>query len=577
MYVLGRYVLKKTGSEISWPAFIAGLYYMFLPFHQAHAQGHFGAMQMQWLPFIILLALYLWERFTWGKGVLFILLAFIQAVTDEHYMLWLLILAVIALIGNWREVKSKMRQRRWFVSACICILLTGVVVALPYVPTLRLAAQPNSLLTLGTDQTVRFSADLFSFVIPAPWQSIWGSVFNGLFAKSFTGNPAEATQYLGVVVLLALLFFHRDIPRRQKIFWLWVAGIFGLIALGPQLHVFGHVTSMPLPYKLLASLPVWSAIRTVGRAGAMVGLAFSILLLWLLHTHRTNKAVLWLMGIGIAVDFLFMPVGLQSTILSPVYADVKAAAGAAIIELPAGTNYTAASQALYASLWHGKTVLGDIALERQQAADEFTPVKSAPGIRQLLFLRTTELRQDRSEFFNQSLPESLADALQYFDVGGIVIHTDSVSPLQLEAMRTFLEQGMGFTPHIYKDEVAYFFDPASLPVSSDGVFIMRDGNWQNVGFDPKRASVFAEIPKTATITIVNTSSQAKTVTLHASVAAESKADVTVATSGAQAITKPAGQALDVTLPVNPGNTVVIFTANNGQTGIIQNPSFTVQP
>jgi hypothetical protein len=222
-------------------------------------------------------------------------------------------------------------------------------------------------------------------------------------------------------------------------------------------------------------------------------------------------------------------------------------------------------------------VLGDIALERQQASDEFTPVKSAPGIRQLLFLRTTELRRDRSEFFSQSLPESLADALQYFDVGGIVIHEDSVSPLQLEAMRTFLEQGMGFAPHIYKDEVAYFFNPAALPVSSDGVFIMRDGNWQNVGFDPKRNSVFAEIPKNATITIVNISKREKIVTLHTTVAAESKTSVSIGAPGIDATKNQPGEPMTFTLPVVPGNTVVTFTANGIESGIIQNPSFTVQP
>ena len=577
MYLLGRYLLKKTGTGISWPAFIAGLYYMFLPFHEAHAQGHFGAMQMEWIPLIILLELYLWERFSWGKGVIFVGLCFIQAITDEHYMLWLLVLGIITIVAHRREVHIKLRQRQWLRSVIICALLTGLLVVLPYLPTLRLATQPNSLLALGTEQTVRFSADLFSFVIPAPWQSMWGNAFNSLFSKSFTGNPFEATQYLGITVLLAFLFFHRDIPKQQKVFWFWVAGIFGLIALGPQLHVFGHVTSIPLPYKLLSWLPIWSSIRTVGRAGAMVGLASSILLLWLLHTHRTNKGVLWLMGIGVLLEFLFIPVGLQSTALSPVYADVKAQMGSAILELPAGTNYTAASQALYASLFHGKTVLGDIALERQQSTDEFTPVKSAPGIRQLLFLRTTELRRDRSEFFNQSLPESLADALRYFDAGAIVIHTDSVSALQLAALRNFLEQDMGFTPRMYKDEVAYFFNPATLPVSSDGVFIMRDGNWQNVGFDPKRNSVFAEIPKTATITIVNIAKQTKTVTFSVTLAAESKVSAVLTAPGMPAATALPSQLISFTLPVPPGKTIVTFTAQGDGPAIIQNPSFTVQP
>lgn len=575
-FLLARSLPTSPSPQADMAAFVTGLYYMFLPYHTAHAQGHFGAMQMQWIPLILFAGLSLWRRWRWSTVAYLFVLLVIQAWSEHHYILWLTLFAVMAGLYYRKEIGDRLinKSNKLRGLAVLVILAVGIVV--PYLPTLRLAGQHNNLLNLGKDQTVRFSADIFSFVLPAISHPVWGSVANRLFTVDDTFNASEATQYLGLPILLFLIFFHQSIPARQKKFWLIIAGIFGFIALGPYVKIAGKLTTVPLPYDLLAQLPVFSAIRTVGRAGVFIGLAMAILLFWLLLSLVKRKRVYVLISAIILVDFLFLPQASRSAKLSTVYQVIKNQAGTAIIELPAATNYVSASQALYASLAHGKTVLGDIALERAQSSDEFTEVKSAPGIRQLLYLRTTELRRDKPEFFNQALPEALTDTLKYFKVGTILLHTDSLGILQTSALRSFLEQDMGFQPHVYQDDIAYFFDPNKIGVPADGVFIMRDSAFEHVGFDPKRNSVFAEIPTKATITIVNVNNVPKKVTLVISVPQESPASLVVS-DGAQAdVTTQANSQTTFTVTVPTGQSRVTFSPYGNGYAIIQNPQFIVE-
>ncbi len=558
------------------PAFLAGMYFMFLPYHVAHGLGHFGAMQLQWLPLIAwsVLRLYRTQQWTWAivTGILLTVLAW----TEHHYMLWVGIFSVVALVFWRQEVKSfwVAKKGRFIALAVGVWFLASVVV--PYYPTVRLSQQPGSALSLGEAQTIRFSSDLFAFILPASFQPVWGRVFGSIFTDKFTGNVSEATQYLGVGALLLLLFFHQHIPRRQKFFWLLVGGVFGLIALGPYLHVFGHVLPVSLPYSLIQGLPVLSAVRAVGRAGVMIGFSSTLLLFWVLRNelHRLQSAIV-LAGI-LLLDFLFFPMPMQSAALPAVYSALSSATGSRLIEIPTATNYTAASRALFASHAHGKELLGDIALERADTA-ELELIKSVPGIRQLLYLRTTELRRDRSEFFSQSLPESLADALRFFDVGAIIIHTDSVSALQLSSLRGFLEEDMHFTPMVVEDAIAYTFNPSHISVASDGVFLTRD-KWTGVGFDPARQSVFAEVETEATLTTINVTNAAKQAEFAFTIFPFPDSAGRLVVKDEQGVVVAEGvigDSMRFTVPALPGAHTFTFMAVGGKV-VVQNPSLTVR-
>ncbi len=502
-YAMALLVRSITGeASVFAPApMLAGIAYMFLPFHTAHALGHFGAMQMQWIPFIITTALSLFRsRALWKYALLGVLLS-IQAWTEHHYMLYL---GIFTLLAAWvwrRELRAWHGYSKRGLMLLSLIVVIGVF--LPYLPTIKLAATNSGAIVLGEEQTIRFSADAFSFLVPSGQHPLWGDFSHSLFGRYFTGNSSESVQYVGVSLLIALLFFHRHIPVRQKRFWIGVMVVFYLISLGPVLHVYGKVTSIALPYALLQDLPVFSAMRVVARSGAFVGLAVCALFGWVVATNIKTREKKGAIAIGalVLLEFLFMPFPMQSAQLSPVYGRLSSLPGSAVIEVPSATNYTAASRSLYASALHGKTSLGNIALERGADEDAYNTEKAAPGIRQLLYLRTTELLEGRYEFFNQNIAETLPDAMAWLDAHAVIVHTDSLSNAQNDALRTLFAQSTGFTKESFGDADVYILNHAAA--GSDGVFLMRGDGWEHVGYDPKRDSVFGEIPSEAYLTIVN--------------------------------------------------------------------------
>jgi hypothetical protein len=569
-YVVARSLYKEPRATnyklpaINWTAAIAGLYYMLLPYHVAHSLGHFGAMQLQWLP----LAILAWLRFVarptaWNTVGLAAVLA-IQAWTEHHYILWLALFFILYSLFFRPQIQQLVTARLPYVASLGGLLVLFVV--LPYWPTIRLAGQADSLLNLGSEQTTRFSADLLAYITPP------------IFRLAYTGNSVESTQYLGVVALLLVLFFHAGIPRRHSLFWLTVALFFLVVSLGPRLHVLGHILPIPLPYSIVDSWPVFNAIRAVSRAGVMVGLAMAVLLGWTLATQIHRRWAGGLVAGLLLLDFMALPVAGQSVALSPAYAVIARLPGQAIVELPAATNYAISSRSLYMSRRHGKEVVGSIALERAADKAVLQETRSLPALRHLLYLRTGQLRLDRPDFFDQALPETLAETFNWLDVSAVVVQRDSLSALQSAAIHNFLADDLGLAAEEFDDVVVY---PITDAVRSrgDGVFLARDGRWENVGFDEKRGSTFAEVPVEAGVTLYNATDAAQRVQLLFKIAPESHGTMLfVSDEGTQQLLGEGGDDVAVEVAVAPhSKKTAVFRNQLTQKVIIQDPRLVVAP
>lgn len=555
-------------------AFIAGMTYMFLPYHVAHAYGHFGAMQLQWIPFIIVLSISFIRKATQLKVIGLAALLIVQGWTEHHYFLWLMLFATIAAVYYRADVRTALTRRTAY-SGIGILLIAGSIIFLSYLPTIRLALQADSSLNLGYQQLVRFSADPFAYVVPAAFHSLWGQIATPLYADpgGFTGNISEATQFIGFIVLLLIAFFHQQIDKRTKWFWNIVVAIFFIISLGPRLHIFGTVTILPLPYEAIDSLPVFSSIRAVARAGALVGLAATVLFGLVLATQLKRRGSAVAVGVAVLIEFLFLPVPIQSTKLSAAYEYIAADASGTVLEIPAATNYTIASRALYASNKHHKEVLGNIALERALDDEAFVLAKQLPGVRQIMLLRTTELREDREEFFGQSLNDSLLDAMDYLKAANVVVHTDSLSALQNSALETFLAQRAGFAAVDY-DDVRVFTKPASQ--HGDGVLLMRGEGWMSVGFDKVRSSVFAEVPEIATVTLINTTTSVKSVIISFQLPPENTTSGQIWIDEQQASTFDRSGSVSMRYELLPGEHQLLIQSRGPGKLIIQNPVLTVE-
>lgn len=582
MYLLIRWLIPSHRklvflglffSESEAGAFIAGLTYMFLPFHVAHSLGHFGAMQTQWLPLAILLTFVFIRRPTLFNSLGLTGVLIIQAWTEHHYILWYAIFALIYLMWERRLIVHLWRKGR-IAYVGLVVGLLALFVILPYWPTVRLAAVNSTRISLGAEQTIRFSTDLFAPVVPAVFHSIWGGL-TSVFSNRFTGNSNETTAYLGISVLLLVVFFGQRVPRMQRNWWFFIAVLFYVISLGPRLHIMGWVIGIPLPYSLISGLPIFKAVRVVARAEVLVGLSVCVLLGWVIASQIKRASMLIFVSGLILFDLMFLPVPLQSAKLSNVYDAVRALPGRAIVEIPAATVYQVASKALYGATVHGKQVIGDIALERGSDQAIYEEVRSMPALRQLLFLRTGQIRLDRNDFFEQALPETLADVFDWYDVRAIIVNEDSLTVLQRATVDAFLREDVGLDSQAYEDAMLYRAEAEDMP-EHDGVFIARDGRWEAVGYDEKRQATFAEINQGAQVTVYNANNNVSHIHLLFIIDQASLGKLTV--RNGSSVYNLAGQvdksvSIDVILPPQ-SNRVVDFESSEGRV-ILRDPRYEV--
>lgn len=575
-YLLHRYRPDLLRRQVQAAAGVAGLYFMLVPYHVAQSFGHFGAMHMEWLPLIILLGYKFQERATLAHALLFVFLLTIQAWMEHHYILWLGLLGILLVVWRWRETVTWLRHNAPY--AVLTILLTFMFVVLPYVPTLRLAGSNTAALALGQEQTIRFSMDAVAPLIPASFHTLWGTLFDKVH---WSGNATESTHYVGLIPLLLILYFWPRIPRTQRVWWSMVCALFFLIALGPRLNILGWRTAVPMPYAIIDQLPIFSAVRVVARAAVMSNIALAVLLGWVVALQPKRLSLTWLVAGFIMVEFLFIPVPLQSAKISPAYDVVSMWPGSALVEIPVATDYASASSALYATLRHGKDSLANIALERGQVPNEATKARALPSLRYLLYLKSADLIQGRPDFFNQSLAETLPDVLRYVQASTIMVHTNYLSSQQNISLQKFLERDVRLEPVLVDDVRLYDAAPLFRPEAlGDGIFLSRDQRWKNVAPENDTLAFDMQFTDTASFTIHNLNINPLVVTVGFVIGDASVADLSVSAAVPRPDFMPQlkgdrGSASISTL-ARPGDTTITLHGPPARAVVLRNAAITTQ-
>jgi hypothetical protein len=126
-----------------------------------------------------------------------------------------------------------------------------------------------------------FVQDLVGLVVPGPNQVVSAPNSSELY-QSFIGNAGESSGYFGVLLLAALGIFVW--LRRDRILVRWaavVAAVLVIFALGPALHVAGHLTHVPFPWRLFQWMPLLNNIvpaRFIILSFLLVGLLVAVLI-----------------------------------------------------------------------------------------------------------------------------------------------------------------------------------------------------------------------------------------------------------------------------------------------------------
>ncbi len=270
-----------------WARFAAGLLYGFSPYLVAQGTGHLNLSLVALPPLVLLLAheLYVRQRLrAVVAGALLGLLAFAQMMTTLEVLASTLVVAVCGtavLALQHRRRLDRPRLRHALVGLATAALVLSVLAAWPLSV---LFAGPQAVLEPVQDASP-YAADLLGTVVPTIHQVLGTDATTG-----WGGNDSENGSYLGLPLLavLGLLAW-----RFREVAVARFAAVLGVVAwvlsLGQSLHVADHDTGVPLPYAVVARLPVLHNMAAVRFSLYVVLCAALVLAVGLDRLHASGR------------------------------------------------------------------------------------------------------------------------------------------------------------------------------------------------------------------------------------------------------------------------------------------------
>ncbi len=275
MYTLAR---RRLATANRLPAFFAGLAFILFPTIQGRLfEGHAGLLAQWPLPLLILFLFDFAENGGSRRFVLALLFILLTAMGNSLQSVYVLVpLLVMFLL-------ARISRRDYLGAARVSVVaIAGFVLLQIYVsPVLGDVMANQQFVNAGG--YVRYSLDLLSPVSPSFANPFWQNIATHspqVIGASLGGGAA----YVGVLgACLALLGI---LSRREARWWLLVASVAWLLALGPVLKANGDVVStfiagyetvVPLPYALVINLPMLELARTPDRFMFLFAAMFSLL------------------------------------------------------------------------------------------------------------------------------------------------------------------------------------------------------------------------------------------------------------------------------------------------------------
>ena len=326
-------------------AFFAGAAFAFIPQHQGRMFGHWNLNHFEVLPFALLALLRVYDRPTRWRAAVLGLAAAAAFLTDLTFFVFFLGAAVLIAIWRRRETITRAIGIRLVQGGVVAGVLSS-----PLLVAMLVDLRRHELDRLrGWGGAQEHSADLLGWLTPSSLHPIWGGLTKGMHVNF----GLEEFPYAGLVVLgLAVYGLWRLRLGRAAGPWPVIAAVFGVLALGPFLHVngwtghafhrFGDDFTVPLPYYVMHSLPVLSGLRIPGRFSIMAALALDVTAaITLAHLLRNRLSVWqWVVPVVVTVVTLveFLPVPtmkLQAPDAPAAYAVVAQDKSAgAVLEVP---------------------------------------------------------------------------------------------------------------------------------------------------------------------------------------------------------------------------------------------------
>lgn len=271
---------RLTGNP--WAAWIAGWAFAFYPYAVLNGQGHIDFIQ----GWVLILGVWRMVELTWNPTRRNGVLAGLAVALGMWWSAYFILLGGVAYLAAALASLALAWRRRQLRPALVphAIPATIVVVFLGFLAALSTGASGNSLGLRANDtlQLNTYSARPLEYVIPDAQSPLFGSdTLHYIVTHLHGSNPAEATLYLGVtVILLALLaigavLLGRTSPRtRAAVLVLLAVAVLALLTSAPPQ---GRVLGLVIPFPSHFIMKVTSTWRVYSRFVVVVMLAVSLL------------------------------------------------------------------------------------------------------------------------------------------------------------------------------------------------------------------------------------------------------------------------------------------------------------
>jgi hypothetical protein len=348
--------------------------------------------------------------------------------------LTVLVLMQLARRFRWSLVELTRTDVRRFAGLIAATAVAGAIFASPvlYAAAVRIAQgefDTPPILWRSSPPGV----DLLALILPNPNHPLapdrlleWLSQRPNRYHENVASLPLVG---IGIVILAWRAGWR---PSR---WWAGVIVMFGLLALGPFIHVAGINTYIPGPWALLRYVPLIGLAHTPARFSIVLTLAFAVVVADALRDlGRRNpdrrRTLLAGAGILLAAELLPAPLTLYSAEIPPLYRHIAAApSNVTVLEIPYGVrdgvssvgNFTARTQFFQTA--HGKTVMGGY-LSRipRRRIDE---LRMAPVRRALAILSEDRRLRPADE---TAMLEAAPEFLRTKRIGFVVIDHDRTNP-----------------------------------------------------------------------------------------------------------------------------------------------------
>jgi hypothetical protein len=290
--------LNLAGSAFAWYLFfarwvvkhrlaaaVAGLFCGFAPGFVAHANGHLN-WTSGWIAPLVLWRLFKLReegRLRWLRNGIGLGLALAVGFSIATEGLFFTALAAGIFVITWALSRATRPEVRAMLPRVLAGLgVTAVVAgALLAYPLYMHFTGPQTFGATGFNQR-DYSEDLISYFSYAD-RSL--AALAGL-RNTLAANPTEETSFFGLPLMLltiaglVVLWRRADPGRRATLRAIMITGVvFMVISWGPRLRTFGVDSELPMPYAILARLPLFDAALPARFALVLVGVLGAVLAL----------------------------------------------------------------------------------------------------------------------------------------------------------------------------------------------------------------------------------------------------------------------------------------------------------